>query len=159
MKRISKLLCFSLCIFILISSFSGCKSKKSPSPSQLTKQIIEESSLSNLSFLSGDKLESYFGFKNSDLGRFSVLISSLNRCSDTVAVFEVKSEESKALIISGISKYASNLEASMKLVESEKKKLSSRLILQMDNLIILIICAEAEEIEQNLTLMGAQAVY
>ncbi len=159
MKIIPKLLCFSLAVFIFLFAFSGCKTQNSPSPSQLTKQITKECSLSNLSLLSGDKLESYFGFKNSDLGRFSVLISSLSQCSDTIAVFETKGEASKALVISGISKYASNLETSMKLVEDERSKISSRLILEMDNLVILIICAEADKIEQILAPMGAKAVY
>lgn len=159
MKPCSKFISLAVCILLFTLMLSGCKSESAPSPSELSKKIISDNNLTELNSLSGDKLESYFGFKNSDIKRFSVMISNYSDKGDTVAVFEVTSNEKKSLVISGISKYASNLLSSMKSVEAEYKKVSSRLIMELDHLVILIICSEPEPIEQQLLAMGAKAVY
>lgn len=159
MKQSHKLISFLVYVLVFVLLLSGCKTKSTPTPAFLTEELISANNLTNLTPLSGDKLESYFGFKNSDIKRFSVMISTLNEACDTIAVFEATSKEKKALVVSGISGYAVSLSLSMKSVENEYKKLSSRLIMELDNLIILIICADPAPIEQQLLNMGAKAVY
>jgi hypothetical protein len=137
----------------------GCGKNNSASPSEISKDVVSKANLTQLSPLTGDKLESYFEIKNSDVKRFSVLISSLPTSSDTVAIFEITDKEKKALVISGVSKYISALQSSMNNMETERQKISSRLLMELDNLVILIICGDTAPVEQYLKDIGATAIY
>ncbi len=159
MQRFKKLISLTLCALLFAAMLCGCSAKRTPSPLELCNDIISQNSLTDLTSLSGDKLESYFGFKNSNIKRFSVMISTSSERADTVAVFEVSNKEQRSAVITGVSKYAASLADSMQSVEAEYKKVSSLLIMELDDLIIFIICPDTKAVEQQLITLGAKAVY
>lgn len=159
MKQALKGISALLCLILVLTLVTGCKGNSAPSPNEIANEIVKQNNLENLNTLSGEKLVSYFGFSASDINRFSVKISSEPDLSDTVAVFETKSEESKALVITGISTYTDKLSVSMKSLETERNKISTRLLMELDNTVILVICGNTALTKESLTEMGAKAVY
>lgn len=146
-------------VFILLL-LVGCESNSVLSPAEITEKIICENTFSEMGSLSGDKLSSYFQFSDTDVKRFSVLISTSTDSADTVAAFEVDDQEKQTLVISGISQYVTKLSSAMKSsMESEYNKVQSRLLMKNKNTIILVICSEPENVQNQLEQIGAKAVY
>lgn len=159
MKSYFKKITLIFCSLLTVITFCSCKEKETLSPADISEKIVEENTLTELSPLSGEKLYSYFEFKNSDVNRFSVMISNSTENSDTVAVFEVKDEDSRSLVVTGISKYIDKLSNSMRTVKNEHEKVSSRVLMEVDDLIILVISSCSENVEKQLSLIGAKAIY
>ncbi len=152
------LLVLSLSVLLIFAS--GCSEEVSISTTQLAEEIQTKTEFAPLSSLSGDKLMSYFGFGDDNLHRFTVLIGSSGDTADTVAVFETKTSEQRTEVITGINNYTSKLAASLKTtMEAEFNKVDARLLFQLDNTIVLVICSDTKSVEEYLAQLGATPVY
>lgn len=148
---------FTLIFAILLC---GCKGHDSISPSELTDRIYTKYSFSSLNSLSGSDLSSHFQFQDNDVKRFSVLISSSADSADTIAAFEVTDDEQHALVVSGISGYITKLSTSFKnTMEAEYAKIQKRVFVEIDNVILLVICSKPEEVEKMLSSLSAKPIY
>lgn len=157
--------CKALCaicvaLVILITLFCGCKGNDSISPMDLTDHIYSKYNFSSLNSLSGSDLSSHFQFQDSDVKRFSVLISASADSADTIAAFEVTDEKQHALVVSGISGYITKLSTSFKnTITTEYTKIQNRIFVEIDNVILLVICSEPDEIEKMLLSLSAEPIY
>ncbi len=152
--------CTVFCLVLIVTIVSACDSKVSMSPAEITEKIMSEITITEPNSLSGDKLSAYFQFKDTDVKRFSVLISGSTDSADTLAAFEVVNEEKQNLVITGIAEYLTKLSSAMKhSVESEYIKVQSRLLMKTENTIILVICSEPDKALRLLEDIGAKAVY
>lgn len=149
-----------LLLFVLLLTAGGCgKKKESLSPASIVQQLQNNYRFSSMNSLSGDKLSSYFQFSNADVKRFDVRIDSTGNSADIIACFEYTSEENKHTIISGITEYLNNKSAIFKgTLQTEYEKLQTRVLMDLDNTITLVVCDRNEDVEKELTQMGATVV-
>lgn len=144
---------------ILCFAISGCASAKKHTPTQLSEDILELTSFSELKELSGASLPSYFVFQDGSVKRFSVRVSATAQSSDTLACFEVADEKQRATAVSGISQYLTNLSTAFKsTMEQEYQKVENRLLVELESIIILVICNDSTAVWDYLTRLGAKEV-
>lgn len=153
-------ICTAFIMALTMILLSACSGEEPISPAEITEKIMSEITITEPNSLSGDKLSAYFQFKDTDVKRFSVLISGSTDSADTLAAFEVVNEEKQNLVITGIAEYLTKLSSAMKhSVESEYIKVQSRLLMKTENTIILVICSEPDKALRLLEDIGAKAVY
>lgn len=154
---IKKIIAFILSA-ILILVISGCGSKNRYSSAQLSKDILNIASFSEMKELSATSLPYPFVFQDSSVKRFSVMVSATDASADTLACFEV-TDEQRATVISGISQYLTNLSTSFKsTMKQEYIKVEKRLLVELENIIILVICNDTTPVWDYLTELGAKEV-
>lgn len=162
MKFAKKALPIFLICFVLIftSLLSGCNESESLTPSTLTERICSKLELDNLSSLSGSTLPAHFQIQDTDIKRFSVLIDASASSSDTIAAFEVVDDKQQAAVMSGISSYITKLTTSFeRTITAEYKKTQNRILVKVDNIILLVICATPEKLESLLSSLSAKPIY
>lgn len=139
---------------------SGCQAKEVPVPAELTEQVITAVALSDLEPLSGTALPSYFEFQDTAVKRFSVWVSASATSADTVAAFETRSEAQYKAVVSGISGYLSKLSSSFKnTMDSEYQKIQNRVLVQMGDTVLLLICTDPTAVDPLLEDWDAQPIY
>lgn len=159
-KRCKALSAICVTLAILVMLFCGCKGTDSISPIDLTERIYSNYNFSSLKSLSGSDLSSHFQFQDSDVKRFSVLINASADSADTIAAFEVTDEKQHALVVSGISGYITKLSTSFKnTIPAEYTKIQNRIFVEIDNVILLVICSETDEVEKMLSSLSAKPIY
>jgi len=153
-KKISAFIVSMLLILVI----SGCSSENRYSSAQLSKDILNIASFSEMKELSAPSLPPNFVFQDSNVKRFSVMVSATDASADTLACFEV-TDEQRATVISGISHYLTNLSNSFKsTMEQEYVKVEKRLLVELENIIILVICNDTTAVWDYLTELGAKEV-
>ena len=144
---------------IMVFVISGCGAKGNYTSAQLSEEILDLASFSEMKELSGTSLPSYFVFQDGNVKRFSVRVSATGESADTLACFEVNDKEQRATAISGISNYLTNLSTSFKsTMEQEYNKVEKRLLVELDNIIILVICNDTTAVWDYLNDLGAKEV-
>lgn len=147
-------------ILLVLLLLCSCQKSAAQNPADLVGQIKSQSTFTELSALSGDKLSSYFQFRDTDVKRFSALISVSGESADTIAAFEVTDKGQYDVVITGITQYLTNLSSSFRnTMEGEYKKVQNRVLVEMDQVIILVICSDSAAIEKHLTGRGAKSIY
>ncbi|MBQ5765106.1 MAG: DUF4358 domain-containing protein [Clostridia bacterium] len=146
-------------IVILLITACGCSAQKSYDLNEISEAIVGTTEFSELKELSGTTLTSYFGFQDSDVKRFNVKVSATAESADTVACFEVNDKAGQEKVVSGISNYLTGRATSFKAtMESEYNKVQSRLLVQVDNVIILVVCSDYAPVTEYLNDLGAKEV-
>lgn len=146
-------------LFVLLFTICGCSAQKTYDLNEISVDIINVTEFSELKEISGTTLTSYFGFQDSDVLRFSVKVSASGESADTVACFELNDQADQEKVVSGISTYLTGRATSFKAtMESEYNKVQSRLLMQVDNVIILVICGDYTPVAQYLADLGAKEV-
>lgn len=151
--KIKKLAVFLLAI-VFIFSMVGCSSAKNYDSLEISEKILDLAPFSNMEKLSGISLSDHFFFKDNDVKRFNVWVSA-NESIDTLACFEVKNDEQRSIVKKGIGKYLENLSISPKSPQ-ESMKAENRLLVELDNIIILVICNDTTPVWDYLTELGAK---
>ena len=156
-KRILSL----ISLLILLLGISACTPAENYNDiHNLSLGVVAKTEFSELKELSGADLVSYFGFQDSTVKRFCVKVSANGQSADTVACFEVTSDEKQAIVITGISQYLNKLTSSFKTtMESEYRKVQQRLLFKLDNTIILVVCGDYTPVTEHLTTLGAKPIY
>ena len=145
---------------LLIFTFCGCSNTKTYNSAELSKEILNKTAFSELKELSGSSLSSYFVFKDGDIKRFNVRVSATGESADTVACFEVVDENQRSTVISGISKYLNKLSTSFKAtMESEYLKVQNRVLVEIEDIVILVICNDYGAAKQYLSDLGAKEIF
>ena len=145
---------------ILLFSICGCSHTNTYDSAELSKQILKKTSFSELKELSGSSLSSYFAFKDGDVKRFSVRVSATGESADTVACFEVLDDTQRSAVISGISKYLTKLSTSFKAtMENEYNNVQNRVLVEVEDIVILVICNDYATVRQYLTDLGAKEIF
>lgn len=160
MKYISikKIIVFVLSL-VLSLVITGCDDKENYSSAEISKEISQIATFSEMKELSGNSLPTYFVFQDGSVKRFSVKVSATGQSADTLACFEVNDKEQRQAAISGISQYLTNLSTSFKsTMEMEYKKVEKRLLFEVENTIVLVICSDTAAVEEYLTKLGAKEV-
>lgn len=146
-------------LFVLLFTFCSCSVSKKYDLNEISEDIVNSTEFSSLKELSGTMLTSYFGFQDLDVKRFNVKVSATGESADTVACFEVNEKEAQDKVISGISNYLTGRTTSFKAtMEGEYNKIQSRLLVQVDNVIILVICGDYAPVAEYLDELGAKEV-
>lgn len=146
-------------LFMLLVVLCGCSSSKNYDLNEISEDIVNSAEFSELKELSGTTLTSYFGFQDLDVKRFNVKVSATGESADTVACFEVNDKAGHDKVITGISNYLTGRATSFKAtMESEYTKVQSRLLVQVDNVIILVICGDYAPIAEYFSELGAEEV-
>ena len=144
---------------ILIFAFSGCSSRKEYSYFEISEEIYNLVTFSEMKELSGVSLPSYFVFQDGNVKRYSVKVSATGASADTLACFEVNDEKQRATVISGISQYLTNLSTAFKsTIGQEYNKVEKRVLAEFENIIILVICNDTATVWDYLTKLGAKEV-
>ena len=157
-NSIKKIIVF-LVVAILLLVNCGCASKKDYTVSEISEKILNLTSFSEMKQLSGTSLPSYFVFQDGDVKRFNAMVSANAESADTLACFEVIDEKQRSTIISGISSYLSNQSNSFKsTIEKEYNKDQNRLLAELENIIILVVCNNTTDVWEYLTELGAKEV-
>ena len=157
-NSIKKIIIF-LVVAILLLVNCGCASKKDYTVSEISEKILNLTSFSEMKQLSGTSLPSYFVFQDGDVKRFNAMVSANAESADTLACFEVIDEKQRSTIISGISSYLSNQSNSFKsTIEKEYNKVQNRLLAELENIIILVVCNNTTDVWEYLTELGAKEV-
>ena len=139
--------------------FAGCASENRLSPRELVDDISRQLSITGLADIAGEKLSGYFSFSDKDVKQYSVKIAATGEISDIIGVFEYSSLENKAKIIDGLSKYLAGVSSSFKnTMEQESKKLQNRVLDELDNMIILVVCTDFEGASDYLADLGAAPI-
>lgn len=155
---IKKLLACLVAVALVIS-FSGCASKNNYSSSEISKEIQNIATFSEMKELSGTSLPTYFVFQDGNVKRYSVMVSATGESADTLACFEVNDKEQRATVISGISQYLTNLSTSFKsTMGQEYDKVEKRLLVEFESIIVLVICSDTTAVWEYLTKLGAKEV-
>lgn len=156
-----KLSIFLICFVLILATFMcGCKSDNELTPATLTKRIISKLDLSDLSALSGSTLPAHFQIQDTDIKRFSVLIDASATSADTVAAFEVVDDNQQTAVVSGISGYITKLSTSFEsTITTEYTKTQNRILVKIDDIILLVICSEPEKLESYLSSLSAEPIY
>lgn len=148
-----------LVAFVLIFTIAGCSGAKDYDTAELSEKILKLTSFSNLQELSGTSLSSHFVFGDGSVKRFTVRISATGESADTLACFEVKDEVQRSTAVTGISQYLTNLSTFFKsTMEKEYKKVEGRLLVELDDIIVLVICNDTAPVWEYLTSLGAKEV-
>ena len=156
-KKLWSLIAILLSFLLLLS---GCAKKEATKPFELAEKIKESAPFAELSPLSGDKLSSHFGFTDAHVRRYSVLISSSGESADTIAIFEILEQDTKPTVVTGISGYLTQMSSSFKnTIEAEYNKVSSRVLMELDDIIVLVICSDSQKVKDLLDQMGAKDLY
>lgn len=147
-------------LLLVLCLLCSCSKPVEQTPSELVDQIQSQNNFTELSSLSGDKLSSYFQFRDTDIKRFSALISVTGESADTVAAFELADQSQYDTVITGITQYLTNLASFFRsTMESEYKKIQNRVLVEMDQIILLVVCADYTAVETQLTELGAKTIY
>ena len=155
-NNIKKVIAFWL---VAILFLAGCSGKTQHSSVGLSEDILNLTSFSEMKQLSGTDLSSYFVFGDSDVKRFSVRVSANGESADTLACFEVSNDEQRSTAITGISEYLTNLSKSFKTtMEKEYNKVENRLLVEVDDIIILVICSDTAPVWDYLKELSAKEV-
>ena len=156
LKRMTSLFT-ALCLFIVLV-LSGCSSDADKTPRELANDIKKQMSFSQLKELSGGDLPAHFVFKDGDVAEFSVMISATGESADTIACFKMR-DDNKSVIVEGIAKYLENRAASFKAtLVNEYEKLEKHILVQVNDIIILVICSDYATISSYLDDLGAKEI-
>ena len=157
-NSVKKFLAFFL-VAILILLGCGCNSPKNLNVTELSEEILNLTSFSEMKSLSGTSLPSYFVFQDGDVKRFNVKVSANAESADTLACFEVVDQKQRSTIVSGISSYLANQSNSFKsTIEKEYTKVQNRLLVELENIIILVVANDTAPVWDYLTELGAKEV-
>ncbi len=147
-------------LLLLVVLLCGCRGATAPTPSEMTDQVTQKLTGVELKPLSGTALNSYFEFQDTEVNRFSVFVSASASSADTVAAFEARDDKQQNAVISGISGYLSKLSSSFKnTMDSEYQKIQNRVLVQIDQTVLLVICSDTSVVEPLLENWGAQPIY
>ncbi len=151
------LICF---VLIFTSMLTGCKDTNELTPSTLTEHICAKLELNELTPLSGSNLPAHFQIQDTDIKRFSVFIDASASSADTVAAFEIVDDAQQTAVITGISSYITKLTTSFEAtITSEYQKTQNRILVKIDNIILLVISANSERLEAYLSSLSAEPIY
>ena len=151
------ILLFIIATLILIGC--GCSSNNQYTTAELSEEILKLTSFSEMKQLSGASLPSYFVFQDGDVKRFNVMVSARGESADTLACFEVIDQKQRATTVSGISSYLANQSNSFKsTISKEYDKVQNRLLMELENIIILVVCNDSTAVWDYLTERGAKEV-
>ncbi len=146
-----------LCLLIMCTVLTACQSEnKYYSPSQITEKIMVYTD-SGISWapLTLDTLSGYFGFSGENINEFSAFVNDSEEGYDIVAAFEFRDKEA---LTNSVGKLTEALDGAIKNFaearESESVKLKQRNILIKDNMLVVVVCANNEKIEDMLKDMG-----
>ncbi len=157
-NSIKKIFCLLLS-FLLIFAACGCSAKADYSVSEFSEKILTLASFSEMKKLSGNSLSSYFVFSDGDVKRFNVMVSANAESADTIACFEIAHKEQRKAAISGISHYLTNQTASFRsTIDKEYNKVQNRVLAELDNFIILVVCNDTTAVWEYLKSLGAKEV-
>ncbi len=157
-NSIKKIFIFFIATLLILIN-CGCNSKNNYNVTELSEEILNLTSFSEMKSLSGTSLPSYFVFADGDVKRFNVMISANAESADTLACFEVINEKQRALVISGISGYLANQSNSFKsTIEKEYNKVQNRLLAELGSIIVLVVCGDTDPVWEYLTELGAKEV-
>lgn len=158
-KNTIKRIVACLCLVALLFSFCSCKEETEYDLNEISQNILEITEISSFEELSGTAIFSYFGFQDTEVKRFNVKVSATGESADTIACFEVNDEDGYERVVTGISHYLNSRSESFKTtLENEYAKIQSRLLVRVDNIIILVICDNYPQVTKYLTELGAAEV-
>lgn len=142
---------------VLVFMLTACNSNDSMSAKEITTYITTELNLVDLTTVKGETLSHYFGFNSKDIKAFSLVVSTNEASSDMIAAFEYSNDESKKKIIDGVANYFAKKSSVLKdNVTDEYAKIQNRLLFEYQNIIVLVVCNEAETAKTALKSIGAK---
>lgn len=154
--NMKKLFAGLLCVLLAVC-ITGCDKNIELAPEEIVDKLKQNVSLGELTEISGDKLSSYFSFSDKEVSRFSVIMGGSGETADIIAAFEYKDNAQRAKVIDGVTQYLTYASGSFKkTMENEHKKLQNRVLVELSDTIVLVVCSDYTGASQLLTDLGAK---
>lgn len=142
---------------LLAFSSVGCSDAKSYDSVEIAEEILEVAAFSEMKELSGSSLPSYFIFGDGSVKRYNVWVSANGESADTLACFQAKDSEQRSTAIAGIKQhltfYSQSFASTM-----EYQKIEKRLLVEVGDVIVLVICNDTAPVWDYLSGIGAKEV-
>lgn len=158
MKRLlTPLLCICMAV-VCLSFLGGCEGKNQHTAYSISKSVLELCSEEvEMTALTAEQTANYYGIPDAHLYDFSVHISSADDQYDTVAVFSYTDKEERTVLADAIAQTIKTNETTVKAVnDAEYQKLQNRIIMELEDKLILVISDNFSEIGEALEKMGAK---
>lgn len=140
-----------MCALCALSA-AGCgKSAASlqPSPRQITGSVVQELKMKNMTELTGTQIALRYSLDVSVLENKSVYISSQNSNADEVAVFQLKTGEKVAPVMSAVNeRIQDKLDSFESLNPAECEKVKNAFAENIGSYVIVVICDNAEHAKE-----------
>lgn len=156
-KLLTRLLCICTAV-VCLSFFSACDGGEHQTSYSISQSILELCSEDiEMTALTAEQTATYYGIPTAHLHDFSVYISSADDRYDTVAVFTYSEKEERTILADAIADSLKTNETTVKAVnDAEYKKIQNRLIMELEDKLILVISDNNTEIEEMLENSGAK---
>ena len=152
MRKVLSIILAALLLFML----TACNNSENMSAKEITTYVTDELNLTGFTNVKGETLSHYFGFNSKDVKAFSLVVSENEAQSDMIAAFEYENKEGKQKVIDGIANYFARKSIVLKdNLTAEYTKIQNRLLFEYNNMIILVVCGEAETAKTALKTIGA----
>ncbi|MBQ7045839.1 MAG: DUF4358 domain-containing protein [Clostridia bacterium] len=160
MRRIYATAVAFLLVFCIIFSLCACSGTNTEySPDYITSKLCEIDKEVSYIKLVPEQIPSFFNISVSDLKNYSVFIADNENSSNTIAVFEINSKDDKTKVLEAINTYINGLSKTFELSNiNEFKKLSSRVVLELGDCIVLVVSDNVPPMLDELDDMGAKAL-
>ncbi len=162
-----------IALLVVLSLVTLCQCTPKPQPDAISlmktdaltpasiAMELKEASGSQVTWvsLSSDQLSNYYGFAGESLQDFCVYISDSEELSNEIAVFLPKDSDARLRVLDGINQRINKVAATFRnLSATEYKKIQSRLIMELDSMVILAVTNDSELSYNILKEMGAQQI-
>ena len=150
---------FSLVLVVLmVFSLCACSgSNTNLSPGEIASRLCKVDSNVSYVKLVPEQIPSFFNISVSSLEDYSVYIADDENSTNTIAVF--KAADNKASVLEAINSYVAGLSKTFELSNSsEYKKLNARIIMELDDSIVLVVSDNIENMQEEIDEMGGKAL-
>ena len=148
--RVFSIFCAVLCIALLASCNNSDLSSGEMSINEV-KSVVFKSDFPEMVELGKSQLSNYYNFEEKWLDEFSVYIADSETSSDEVGIFRIASKDYVKDVVAAVEQRV-NTQISMlnNQNEVELQKLSDRILLQRDDIIVMVISGEGKDISKRL---------
>ena len=136
-----------------ILSVSACNVKNDEKPVSIDsiKSVVFETEFPEMVELGKNQLSNYYSFDEAWIKDFSVYIADSEILCDEVAIFYLADPEYLNNVVAAVEQRAnSQFSASNAQNQVESAKITNRILLQKDNMIVMVISAQSKEISKRL---------
>ncbi len=160
MRRIYAALLSVLLAICMLVSLCACGGNNTEySPKYITKKLCDIDSEVTYIELVPEQIPSFFNISVTSLKDYSIFIADNENSTNTLAVFEIKDKSDKSIVLDAINTYVTSLIKTFELSNSnEFKKLSARVVMELDDCIILIVSDNVSLMQAELDDIGAKAL-
>lgn len=142
------------CLLLL----SGCSGGTDAPTADMVAQKVSKG-WDGMTEMSYDEISANYYFSPKLLDDFTVMVSDSDENATEAAVFRLKESGNRGAVLEGIKKHLSErATAFQNVLESEYDKIQNRLLMELDDMIVLVITGDRDTALTTLTDMGAKEI-